>query len=82
MNDLPYDCEAVLTKLDAFRRGELTHHEIEAMNTHMEACQKCLTIERYERAFLERLKAMGNVPCPEALRRKVTEALALSAHDA
>jgi len=82
MNDLPYDCEAVLSKLDAFRRGELNHHEIEAMNTHMEACQKCLCVEKYERAFLERLKAMGSVPCPEALRRKVTDALAHSANEA
>ena len=81
MSDLPYDCEAVLDKLDAFRRGELNHDEIEAMNIHMAACQKCLCIERFERAFLSRLKAMGSVPCPEALRMKVEAALANSAHE-
>ena len=54
MTDLPYDCEAVLGQLDALRRGELTRTQIAAMQMHMEACQKCLCIERYERAFLER----------------------------
>ncbi len=76
MTDLPYDCEAVLGQLDALRRGELTRTQIAAMQMHMEACQKCLCIERYERAFLERLKAMGSPPCPDALREKVAAALA------
>lgn len=76
MTDLPYDCEAVLDQLDALRRGELSRTQIAAMQAHMEACQKCLCIERYERAFLERLKAMGSPPCPDALREKVAAALA------
>ena len=76
MTDLPYDCEAVLDQLDALRRGDLTKKQIAAMQTHMDACQKCLCIERYERAFLERLKAMGSPPCPDALRAKVAAALA------
>ncbi len=82
MTDLPYECEAVLNKLDAVRRGELTHDEISTMQAHMEVCQRCLSIERYERAFLARLKAMGSPPCPEALRTRVSAALARSAHEA
>lgn len=82
MTDLPYECEAVLNQLDALRRDELTHDEIATLQAHMEVCQRCLSVERYERAFLARLKAMGSPPCPEALRAKVSDALARSAHEA
>jgi len=81
MTDLPSECEEVLNQLDAFRRGELNHDEIAEMKVHLDACAKCLSVERFERAFLARLRAMGSPPCPDALREKIGTALAHSAHD-
>jgi hypothetical protein len=82
MTSLPFDCEAVLERLDAFRRNELSLEETRALERHLEACRHCLCIEHYERAFLDRLKAAGvTCTCPEALRARIHERLGQAPQD-
>lgn len=77
MTTLPFDCEAVLERLDAFRHHELSPEETRALERHLDACRRCLHAEQFERAFLERLKAAGlHCGCPEALRDRIRERLA------
>ncbi|MES2124256.1 MAG: zf-HC2 domain-containing protein [Gemmatimonadota bacterium] len=71
MSGLPYDCEAVLDKLDAYHQGELSPEETEAFTAHLARCRKCLCIEQHEQAFLARLRAAGRDCCPEALRERI-----------
>jgi anti-sigma factor (TIGR02949 family) len=76
MSALPIDCEAVLQRLDAFRRDELTVEETRELQRHLEACRHCLCNERYEQAFLDRLRAAGiTCTCPDTLRARIHERL-------
>ena len=83
MTALPPDCEAVVHQLDALRRGELDAGERASLLKHLAACRHCLCVERFERAFLERLREAGQKSiCPEELRARVEALCAEGTHDA
>ncbi len=74
MNELPPDCQAVLDHLDALRRGDLPPADVETLRRHLDGCKRCLCVEKYEQAFLARLKAATqHCSCPEPLRQRVIE---------
>ncbi len=83
MTNTPCDCAAMVKQLDAFHRGELSTDQTEMLRRHLEECRHCTCIERHEKAFLERLRAMGRSGCcPEALKAKVRAQCAEEARDA
>lgn len=65
-------CAAALERLDALRRGELAAEDADALRHHLAACPQCRCVERYEAAFLERIRAAGTgCCCPDQLREAV-----------
>ncbi len=82
MKALPPECQAALLQLDAYRRGELDTGEQDVFLRHLEDCAYCLCMERYERAFLERLRATTTSHiCPDELRARISEQLVREARD-
>lgn len=74
MTELAFDCCAVLERLDAYRLGELTPAEAEALCAHLATCRNCVCVEKQEQALLERLRAACHDCCPEELRRRIIKA--------
>jgi anti-sigma factor (TIGR02949 family) len=69
MTALPPECQAVLDHLDALRRGELPEADAATFQHHLEECRHCLCFERFEQAFLGRLRdASRHSGCPDGLR--------------
>ncbi len=71
MTGLSFDCQAVLDRLDAYRLGELTPAETDALCAHLAECRQCLCVEKHEQALLERLRATCRNCCPEELRQRI-----------
>ncbi|HEX3928331.1 MAG TPA: zf-HC2 domain-containing protein [Gemmatimonadales bacterium] len=81
MTPLPPVCEAALRELDALRRGELSAEQAAVLRAHLDSCRFCLGMERFERAFLDRLReAAADCNCPEELRQRIQAQCAQSSH--
>ena len=74
MTELAFDCRAVLERLDAYRLGELTPAERDALCAHLATCKYCVCVEKQEQALLERLRATCQNCCPDELRRRIMAA--------
>ena len=83
MKTLPSECQAALVQLDAYRQGEMSVDDQAAFLRHLEECAYCLCMDRYERAFLERVRATTRTKtCPDQLRARISEQLVREARDA
>ncbi len=79
---LPPECEAALQQLDAFRRGELDHGDLESLQRHLEDCRRCYAFNQHEAAFLDRLiTAARNCSCPDELRATIYQIIAKESRD-
>jgi anti-sigma factor (TIGR02949 family) len=78
MSDAPtrYDCQKAGDELDAFVRGDLPIEAAERMRAHLDHCGHCAQVARYEQAFRDRLRQMGDgCCCPDDLRRRIVRLL-------
>lgn len=75
-----YDCSKASAELDAFVRGDLPLEAAERMQEHFERCGHCADVARYEQAFRDRLRRMGDGCCPDELRARIVALLAQDGH--
>ncbi len=79
---LPAECETALAQLDAWRRGTLPAEELASMQTHLDACRRCLSYKCHEDALLDRLSnAKHNCCCPDELRAAIMQIIATGSRD-
>lgn len=75
-----YDCRKAREELDAFVRGELPLGDADRMQLHLDHCGHCADVARYEQAFRDRLRRLGDGCCPEALRTKIAALVTRADH--
>ncbi len=66
-----YDCRKASDELDAFVRGDLPIEAASRMEQHLEHCGHCGQVARYEQAFRQRLRQLGQGCCPEQVRQRI-----------
>jgi anti-sigma factor (TIGR02949 family) len=71
-----YTCEETIRRLDDYLDRELTPHEMELVQEHLEVCAACASEYAFEASALERLRdKMQRIPAPVDLLAKVSRAL-------
>ena len=69
-------CQAALDLLDEYLRQELTPEHMSRITDHLEKCRPCFSQAQFQRSYLRMMEAKAKGQCcPEALRRRVLEAL-------
>jgi anti-sigma factor (TIGR02949 family) len=69
-------CQEALDLLDEYLRQELTPEHMNRITDHLEKCRPCFSQAEFQRSYrlMIEAKAKGQC-CPEALRRRVLDAL-------
>ncbi len=69
-------CQEALDLLDEYLRQELTPEHMARITDHLEKCRPCFSQAEFQRSYhlMIEAKAKGQC-CPEALRRRVLDAL-------
>jgi anti-sigma factor (TIGR02949 family) len=71
-----YTCEETIRRLDDYLDRELTPHEMELVQEHLEVCALCASEYAFEARALERLRdKLQRIPAPADLLTKVSQAL-------
>jgi anti-sigma factor (TIGR02949 family) len=71
-----YTCEETIRRLDDYLDRELTPHEMQLVQEHLEVCALCASEYAFEARALERLRAkLQRIPAPADLLTKVSQAL-------
>jgi anti-sigma factor (TIGR02949 family) len=71
-----YTCEETIRRLDDYLDRELTPHEIELVQEHLEVCAACASEFAFEVSALERIRGkLQRIPAPVDLLAKVSQAL-------
>ena len=69
-------CKETLARLDDYVDRELSPREMERVAVHLKVCAKCARLYRFERAFIEDVRAkVGEVQVPPELLQRVQVAL-------
>ena len=69
-------CQEALDLLDEYLRQELTLEHMSRITDHLEKCRPCFSQAQFQRSYLMMMEAKAKGQCcPEALRRRVLEAL-------
>jgi anti-sigma factor (TIGR02949 family) len=71
-----YTCEETIRRLDDYLDRELTPHEMQLVQEHLEVCALCASEYAFEVSALERLRdKLQRLPAPADLITKVARAL-------
>jgi anti-sigma factor (TIGR02949 family) len=71
-----YTCEETIRRLDDYLDRELTPHEMQLVNEHLEVCAMCASEYAFEARALERLRdKLSRIAAPADLMVKVSRAL-------
>jgi len=71
-----YTCEETIRRLDDYLDRELTPHEMQLVNEHLEVCAMCASEYAFEARALERLcDKLSRLSAPADLMAKVSRAL-------
>jgi len=71
-----YTCEETIRRLDDYLDRELTPHELQLVNEHLEVCAMCASEYAFEARALERLRdKLRHISAPPDLLAKVSRAL-------
>ena len=69
-------CKEALARLDDYVDRELSPREMAQVATHLKLCAKCARLYRFERGFIEDLRAkVGDVQAPPETMERVRSAL-------
>lgn len=69
-------CKETLTRLDDYIDRELSPREMKQVATHLKVCAKCARLYRFEREFIEDMRAkVAQVQTPPELMERVRAAL-------
>jgi anti-sigma factor (TIGR02949 family) len=71
-----YTCEEIIRRLDDYLDRELTAHEMQLVQDHLELCALCASEYAFEASTLERLRdKLQRIPAPADLMTRVSRAL-------
>ena len=71
-----YTCEETIRRLDDYLDRELTPHEMQLVQEHLEVCALCASEYAFEGSALERLRdKLHRIPAPADLMTRVSRAL-------
>jgi anti-sigma factor (TIGR02949 family) len=71
-----YTCEETIRRLDDYLDRELTPHEMQLVQEHLEVCAVCASEYAFEASALERVREkLQRIEAPADLRAKVFQAL-------
>jgi anti-sigma factor (TIGR02949 family) len=71
-----YTCEETIRRLDDYLDRELTPHEMQLVQEHLEVCAVCASEYAFEASALERVREkLQRIEAPADLRAKVSRAL-------
>lgn len=71
-----YTCEETFRRLDDYLDRELTPHEMQLVEGHLEVCALCASEYTFEASVLERLRGkLRRIPAPANLLTKISRAL-------
>jgi anti-sigma factor (TIGR02949 family) len=71
-----YTCEETIRRLDDYLDRELTPHEMQLVQEHLEVCALCASEYAFEASALGRLRdKLQRLPAPADLMTKVARAL-------
>ena len=71
-----YSCEETIRRLDDYLDRELTPHEMQLVNAHIEVCAMCASEYAFEARALERLRdKLSRIAAPPGLMANVSRAL-------
>jgi anti-sigma factor (TIGR02949 family) len=71
-----YTCEETFRRLDDYLDRELTSHEVQLVEEHLEVCALCAAEYAFEANVLERLRdKLQRIPVPADLLSRVSRAL-------
>ena len=71
-----YTCEETIRRLDDYLDRELTPHEMQLVQEHLEVCATCASEYAFEASALERLRdKLQRIAAPADLMAKVSRAL-------
>jgi anti-sigma factor (TIGR02949 family) len=71
-----YTCEETIRRLDDYLDRELTPHEKQLVQEHLEVCALCASEYAFEASALEQLRdKLQRIPVPSDLMTKVSRAL-------
>ena len=71
-----YTCEETIRRLDDYLDRELTPHEMQLVQEHLEVCVLCASEYAFEASALERLRdKLQRLPVPADLMTKVARTL-------
>jgi len=78
-----YTCEETIRRLDDYLDRELTPHEMQLVNEHLEVCAMCASEYAFESTALDRLRdTLSRIVAPADLMAKISQALERSRGDA
>jgi anti-sigma factor (TIGR02949 family) len=71
-----YTCEETIRRLDDYLDRELTPHEMQLVNEHLEVCAMCASEYAFEATALDRLRdKLSRIAAPADLMAKVSRSL-------
>jgi anti-sigma factor (TIGR02949 family) len=71
-----YTCEETIRRLDDYLDRELTPHEMQLVQEHLEVCALCASEYAFEASALERVRdKLQRLPAPADLLARVSRAL-------
>jgi anti-sigma factor (TIGR02949 family) len=71
-----YTCEETIRRLDDYLDRELTPHEMQLVQEHLELCALCASEYAFEASALERVRdKLQRLPAPAELLARVSRAL-------
>jgi anti-sigma factor (TIGR02949 family) len=71
-----YTCEETIRRLDDYLDRELTPHEMQLVQEHLEVCALCASEYAFEGSALERLRdKLQRIPAPVDLMSRISRAL-------
>jgi anti-sigma factor (TIGR02949 family) len=78
-----YTCEETIRRLDDYLDRELSPHEMQLVNEHLEVCAICASEYAFEASALQRLRnKLQHIAAPADLLAKVSRALSRARGDA
>ena len=75
MSASPDSCRDVLANISSYLDGELDTTACDAIDHHCATCPSCATVVAGLRETLGLCRQAGNVPLPDAVRRRARESV-------
>jgi hypothetical protein len=71
-----HNCDEIFEHIYEFINARDVSPEREAdIRMHLQMCRKCYTHFEFERRLIEKIRQVGDCPCPSTLKQKINKIL-------